>query len=254
MRSFLYAGIGTMFTFSMTALGAAAVFFFRDRISERAQRLTMGFAGGVMSAAAVFSLLVPASEQALALGMTPWLVNSLGVLLGAGMIALLDLALRRLRAVRLAGEAQRRTAMMIAAVTLHNIPEGVAVGLSFAMAARSGGPALAAAAAFALGVGLQNIPEGAAVALPLRQSGMSRRRSFVWGALSGVAEPLCGAAAVLLCGAVEALLPGMMAFAAGAMLLVTFAEMIPLAGGGRDGVAAAVLGYVLMMALDIGLG
>lgn len=254
MRSFLYAGIGTLFTFSMTALGAAAVFFFRDRIGERAQRLTMGFAGGVMSAAAVFSLLVPASEKAAALGMTPWLVNALGVLLGAGMIALLDVVLRRMRAAKNEAETQQRAAMMISAVTLHNIPEGMAVGLAFAMAAQSGGAALAAAAAFALGVGLQNIPEGAAISLPLRQSGMSRRRSFVWGALSGVVEPLSGAAAVLLCGAAAVLLPGMMAFAAGAMLLVTFSEMIPIAGGRRDGVAAAVLGYVLMMAMDIGLG
>lgn len=254
MRSFLYAGAGTVFTFIMTALGAASVFFFKDRIGERAQRLTMGFAGGVMSAAAVFSLLVPASEQAAALGMTPWLVNALGVVLGAGIIALLDIILRCMRAEKQEAETQQRAAMMISAVTLHNIPEGMAVGLAFAMAAQEGSTALAAAAAFALGVGLQNIPEGAAISLPLRQNGMSRMRSFLWGALSGVVEPLSGTAAVLICGVAAVLLPGMMAFAAGAMLLVTFSEMIPLAGSRRDGVAAAVLGYVLMMALDIGLG
>ena len=156
--------------------------------------------------------------------------------------------------IRKAGETKQRAAMVVAAVTLHNIPEGIAVGLAFALAANAGGGALAAAAALALGVGIQNIPEGAAISLPLRQSGMSRGRSFVFGALSGVVEPLAGAAAVLLTGAMQALLPGMMAFAAGAMLLVTFSEMIPLAGRGRDGAAAALAGYVLMMALDIGLG
>lgn len=243
-----------MFTFMMTVLGAAAVFFFRNQISDRAQRLTMGFAGGVMSAAAVFSLIVPAAEQAQAMGKPAWMICASGVLLGAGVIALMELVLGRFRMIRKAGETKQRAAMVVAAVTLHNIPEGIAVGLAFALAANAGGGALAAAAALALGVGIQNIPEGAAISLPLRQSGMSRGRSFVFGALSGVVEPLAGAAAVLLTGAMQALLPGMMAFAAGAMLLVTFSEMIPLAGRGRDGAAAALAGYVLMMALDIGLG
>lgn len=254
MRSFLFAMYGTGFAFFMTALGAAAVFFFRNRIGERTQRITMGFAGGVMSAAAVFSLLVPAREQAQALGMAAWWVLASGVLLGAGMVALMELVLQRHRAIREAGETKRRAAMVMTAVTLHNIPEGVAVGLAFALAAQAGGAAWAAAAALALGVGIQNIPEGAAISLPLRQSGMSRRKSFLWGVLSGVVEPLAGFAAVLLTGALQMLLPGMMAFAAGAMLLVTFSEMIPLAGRGSDGTGAALFGYVLMMALDIGLG
>ena len=238
----------------MTALGAAAVFFFKNQTGERTQRVTMGFAGGVMSAAAVFSLLMPASEQAGKLGMPAWLVCSAGVLMGAGLVALMELVLRRHRMIRAAGEAKQRAAIVAAAITLHNIPEGVAVGLAFALAAQEGPGALAAAAALALGVGIQNIPEGAAISLPLRQSGMGRGRSFFWGALSGAAEPLAGMAAVWLMGAMQVLLPGMMAFSAGAMLLVTFAEMIPIAGGGRDGAAAALLGYVLMMALDIGLG
>ena len=254
MRTFIFAAAGTLFTFGMTALGAAAVFLFQNQIGGRAQRVTLGFAGGVMSAAAVFSLLAPAAEQARELGMTAWLVLAAGVLLGAGLVALMELALQRHQAIRSAGETKRRAAMVMAAVTLHNIPEGVAVGLAFALAAQAGAGAMTAAAALALGVGIQNIPEGAAISLPLRQSGMSRGRSFFWGALSGAVEPLAGIAAVLLTGAMQALLPGMMAFAAGAMLLVTFSEMIPLAGRGRDGAAAALLGYVLMMALDIGLG
>ena len=207
-----------------------------------------------MSAAAVFSLLVPASEQAQTMGMKAWLICAAGMLLGAGLVAMMELALQRHRAIREAGETKRRAAMVVSAITLHNIPEGVAVGLACALAAQAGGGAWAAAAALALGVGIQNIPEGAAISLPLRQSGMSRRRSFLCGALSGVVEPLAGVAAVLLTGAMQALLPGMMAFAAGAMLLVTFSEMLPMAGRERDGAAAALLGYVLMMALDIGLG
>ena len=254
MRSFLFAALGTLFTFMMTALGAAAVFLFGNHMNERAQRMTMGFAGGVMSAAAVFSLLAPAAEQANAMGMAAWLVCAAGVLLGAGLVALMEFVLGRHRVIRCAGGTKRRAATVAAAVTLHNIPEGVAVGLAFALAAQAGGDALAAAAALALGVGIQNIPEGAAISLPLRQSGVSRRRSFLWGALSGVVEPLAGVAAVLMTGAMQTLLPGMMAFAAGAMLLVTFSEMIPIAGGGRDGAAAALVGYVLMMALDMGLG
>lgn len=254
MRSFFLAGVGTLFTFVMTALGAASVFLFRNQIGERTQRMTMGFAGGVMSAAAVFSLLVPARDQARAMGMQAWLVCSAGVLLGAALVALMELVLERHRAIREAGETKRHAAMVVAAITLHNIPEGVAVGLAFALAAQEGGAALAAAAALALGVGIQNIPEGAAISLPLRQSGMSRSRSFLCGALSGAVEPIAGAIAVLLTGAMQALLPGMMAFAAGAMLLVTFSEMIPTAGRGGDGTAAALVGYVLMMALDIGLG
>ena len=235
----------------MTALGAATVFFFRKRISERAGRLCFGFAGGVMSAAAVFSLLLPAVEQVNETGGAAWLTASGGFALGAGLMIVLDALLERQQA--LAGDGARRRAMLLGAVTLHNIPEGMAVGLAFAQAADAPG-ALLAAAAVALGIGVQNMPEGAAIALPLRQGGMSLRRSFALGALSGVVEPVFGMLAALAISLVSGVMPGLMAFSAGAMMWVVFSEMLPLAGEKRDGALAAAAGYVLMMALDIALG
>lgn len=253
MRSFFLAAAGTMFTFGMTALGAAAVFFFRRSISPRAGRLCFGFAGGVMSAAAVFSLLLPAVEQAQLSGGCAWATAAGGFLAGAGAMLALDLWIAR-RQTSGTDESVRRRRMLFAAVTLHNIPEGMAVGLAFAQAAGHGGAALAAAAVIALGIGVQNIPEGAAIALPLRQGGFSRRRSFAWGAASGAVEPLAGMLAALAVSAAQPVMPGLMAISGGAMMWVVFSEMLPEGGAQRDGALAAVLGYALMMALDIALG
>lgn len=253
MTRIALACAGTLFTFSMTALGAALVFLMRGGVSARAQRLCMGFAAGVMSAAAVFSLLLPGAEQARALGQTPWLVLTAGLLLGAGVMALCDLLLRRLRRMRAADSASRKRALMLAAVTLHNIPEGMAVALAFALGADSPG-GLAAATALALGIGLQNLPEGAAVSLPLRQAGMGRGHSFALGALSGAVEPLFGVAAVLAARAMQPAMPLLMALASGAMMLVVIGDMIPDAAQDRLGVSALMAGYALMMALDLGLG
>ncbi|MBR5301401.1 MAG: ZIP family metal transporter [Clostridia bacterium] len=252
MRSFLFAAVGTLFTFGMTALGAALVFFFRRRISPRVDRLCFGLAGGVMSAAAVFSLLLPAVEQVQAADGAPWVTASLGFALGAGLMMALDgvLAARRTEA----DGAWRTRAMLLSAVTLHNIPEGMAVGLAFAAAAGKGGAAPAAACALALGIGIQNIPEGAAVALPLRQAGFSRRRSFAFGAASGVVEPVFGMLAALSMSLGSGMMPGLMAFSAGAMMWVVFSEMLPRSGEKRDGALAAAAGYLLMMALDLALG
>ena len=250
--------LGTLFTFAMTVLGAATVFFFRSRISPRAGRLCFGFAGGVMSAAAVFSLLLPAMEQAALSGDAPWNVAVFGFAAGAALMALLDGWMARCQAQSM-DQAMRKRAMLLSAVTLHNIPEGMAVGLAFAAAAGTGGAALASAAlvsaaVMALGIGIQNIPEGAAIALPLRQGGMSRRRSFAYGALSGAVEPVFGMLAALCAAAVSGVMPWLMAFSGGAMIWVVFSEMLPEAGEQRDGAIAAALGYLLMMALDLALG
>lgn len=252
MSSFVFALLGTLFTFLMTALGAAAVFVMRRGVSARWQRLCLGFAGGVMSAAAVFSLLLPAVEQVNETGGAAWLTASGGFALGAGLMIVLDALLERQQA--LAEDGARRRAMLLGAVTLHNIPEGMAVGLAFAQAAYAPGAALAAAAAMALGIGIQNIPEGAAISLPLRQGGMSRVRSFALGTASGAVEPVFGMLAALAVSMVSGVMPGLMAFSAGAMMWVVFSEMLPLAGEKRDGALAAAAGYVLMMALDIALG
>lgn len=254
MRSILWAACGTLFTFAMTALGSALVFFFRRSIGETMQRLCFGFAGGVMAAASVFSLLNPAVEQTRAMGGSPWVVPTVGFLVGAGLLAAFDAFARRTRRIQAAGDGARRRTLLLAAVTLHNVPEGMAVGLAFALAAQEGGAGFAAATALALGIGIQNFPEGAAISLPLRQSGMSRMRSFALGVLSGAVEPVFGVLVVQLATAVRPAMPAMMAFAAGAMMLVVIGEMIPEAAKRRDGTLAAILGYAVMMALDVGLG
>ena len=243
MRSVIWAGCGTAFTFAMTTLGAALVFFFRRSIGERVQCACLGFAAGVMSAAAVFSLLVPAMEQTQEMGGSPFVIVTLGFVLGAAMIACVDALLRRMKGVRRAGDISRRRTLMFTAVTLHNIPEGMAVGLAFA-----------AAVTLALGIGIQTFPEGAAVALPLRQSGMSRMRAFALGTLSGAVEPVFGVLVVLAATVVRQAMPLLMAFSAGAMMYVVICEMIPEASGERSGTRFAMVGYIVMMALDIALG
>ena len=252
MKAIFWAGVGTLFPFAMTVLGAALVFLFRDSRNGKTEQVCMGFAAGVMSAAAVFSMLIPAVEQTKQSGGVPWRMATLGFALGAMMIAGVDAWMRRMKSMQTAEDDARRRTLMYTAITLHNIPEGMAVGLAFALAGTEGG--LPAAAALALGIGVQNLPEGAAVALPLRQGGMSRKKSFWLGAASGAVEPVFGMLAALMMGAAQSALPGMMAFCAGAMMQVVFAEMIPQAAKTRAGVAGVMAGYTLMMALDLALG
>ena len=252
MQSVMLAAYGTLFTFSMTALGAALVFLLGQHISDRLQRCCIGFAAGVMSAASVFSLLIPAIAQSRASGSVPFLTVSVGFSLGAGLMLAAEAFLARRQ--RAADASARRQNLILAAVTLHNIPEGMAVGLAFALAGKQGSAALAAAAALALGIGIQNIPEGAAISLPLRQSGMSKRRSFFFGAASGLVEPIFGLLVILAASAASRVMPLLMAFAAGAMMFVVIAEMIPEAAQERRGVLLTPDGYVVMMALDVALG
>ena len=245
MKMFFWAGVGTLFPFLMTTLGAALVFLMKKQSEDGP---CMGFAAGVMSAAAVFSMILPAMRQ----NEGGWLIVTLGFMLGAAMIAGVDALMCRVRRIQNASDSARKRLMMVAAITLHNIPEGMAVGLAFALAGVQGG--LAAAAVLALGIGVQNLPEGLAVALPFRASGLSRGKSFALGALSGAVEPVFGMLAALMMGAAQSALPGMMAFCAGAMMQVVFAEMIPQAAKTRAGVAGVMAGYTLMMALDLALG
>jgi len=252
MQGLLYAACGTLFTFSMTALGAALVFLFGQRISVRVQRCCIGFAAGVMSAASVFSLLVPAIAQARDTGGIPYLTVSIGFSLGAGLMLASEILLTRRQ--HAATETARRQSLMLTSITLHNIPEGMAVGLAFASAAQEGSAALAAAVALALGIGIQNIPEGAAVSLPLRQGGASRMRSFCLGAASGLVEPVFGVLVILAAAAVQTAMPLLMALAAGAMMFVVTSEMIPDAAKEQRGVLLVMVGYVIMMALDVALG
>ena len=245
MKAIFWAGAGTLFPFCMTVLGAALVFLIKKQTEDGP---CMGCAAGVMSAAAVFSMLLPAMRQ----NEGGWLRVTLGFALGAALIAGVDAFLRGIQRMQSVSDDAKRRMLMYAAITLHNIPEGMAVGLAFALAGVQGG--MAGAAVLALGIGVQNLPEGLAVALPFHAGGLSRGKSFALGALSGVVEPIFGMLAALAMGMMRGALPGMMAFCAGAMMQVVFAEMIPQAARTRLGAACTMAGYTLMMALDLALG
>lgn len=249
LRSLAWAGLGTGFIFLMTTLGAAVVFFFAGEIKLRCQSAMMGFAAGVMLAASVWSMLIPAMERAENMGLRPaWLPAALGVAAGMAFLMLLDgFIARRKRG----GTDALATPLLVTAITVHNIPEGMAVGLAFALAAR--GEALPGALALALGIGVQNIPEGAAVSLPLRQLGISRSRSFWTGVLSGAVEPLFGLLAVLAVSGVQSAMPWLLSFSAGAMLYVVMHELIP-AAPGRSGTFGFFGGFLVMLILDVALG
>ena len=257
----LWAAVGTGFTFLMTALGAATVLVFRGRTTPSLQRIFLGFAAGVMVAASVFSLLLPAIEETEALGGIGWLPAAGGFLLGVLFLWGVDSLLPHLHPEAEAPEglpsSWRRTTLMVLAVTLHNIPEGMAVGLSFALAAQHSGGGLSAAMALAIGIGLQNFPEGAAISLPLRQEGVSTGRSFLYGALSGLVEPIFGILVVLAAGAIEPFMPWLLSFAAGTMMYVVTEELIPEAHLGEHsnvGTLSVMAGFVIMMILDVALG
>ena len=247
----------------MTALGSATVFLFRDRISRRLHQLLLGFAAGVMIAASMWSLLIPAIEAAEEAGLPGWFPAAGGSALGVLFLVAVDALLPHLTPAFLQGSGEedsgRRSALLVLAIATHNIPEGMAVGISFALTAQGDPSLLPAALALALGIGIQNFPEGAAISLPLRQTGMSRTRSFLMGAASGAVEPAAAVLTVLAAGAIQPLMPWLLSFAAGAMLYVVVEELIPEANlrhnhethGGTFGVMA---GFLIMMILDVALG
>ena len=258
----LWAAAGTGFTFLMTTLGAGLVFFFRKQFSAGLQRVFLGFAAGLMIAAAVWSLLIPAIDQAEAAGLLGWVPAAGGFLLGVGFLIAMDSLLPHLHIGAKQPEGLsapwKRTTLLFTAVTLHNIPEGMAVGLSFALAAQGGQAAgYTAAMALALGIGIQNFPEGAAISLPLRQEGKSVGRAFWMGSLSGVVEPIFGVLTVLIAGSIQPLMPWLLSFAAGAMIYVVVEELIPEAHLGEHshvGTLGVIFGFVVMMILDVALG
>ena len=263
MESILWAAGGTGFTFLMTTLGAAIVFLFKKQNTGNTQKIFLGFAAGVMIAASVWSLLIPAIEEAESLGQIGWVPAAGGFILGVGFLLLLDTLLPHLHPGSDEPEglksSMKRTTMLIFAVTLHNIPEGMAVGLSFALAAQHGGdPALyAAAMALAIGIGIQNFPEGAAVSLPLRQEGLSRTKAFFCGSLSGLVEPVFGILTVLIASVIAPYMPWLLSFAAGAMIYVVVEELIPEAHLGEHsnlGTMGVMAGFLIMMILDVALG
>ena len=253
---------GGVFTWGVTALGASTVTFIR-KVDQRLLSTMLGFAAGVMVAASFWSLLNPSVDLAKDLGVPPWLPTGAGVLLGFGFLRLIDLLLPHLHMDLPVEDAEgikvswRTTTLLMLAVTLHNIPEGLALGVAFGFAiSGASSAAMASAIALTIGIGLQNFPEGLAIALPLRANGFSKWRAFNYGQLTGTVEPMAavlGAAAVTIS---RPLLPYALAFAAGAMLFVVVEELIPEAqsGGNRDRATLGFfVGFVVMMLLEVTL-
>ena len=262
MQSVLMTGGGLGFIFVMTCLGAATVFFFRKSLPGKFQQIFLGFAAGVMIAASIWSLLIPAIEEAELQGLIGWIPAACGFVLGVLFLIGLDHVIPHLHPFSDVKEgpasASKRTSLLIFAVTLHNIPEGMAVGLSFALAAQHDDPAMyAAAIALAIGIGIQNFPEGAAISLPLRQEGFSTRKSFWLACLSGAVEPVFGLLAVILAVWLVPIMPWLLSFAAGAMIYVVVEELIPEAHLGEHshaGTLSVMAGFLVMMILDVALG
>jgi zinc transporter, ZIP family len=262
----LQALLAGLFTWGMTALGAALVFGTKN-VPRRLLDAMLGFAAGVMIAASFWSLLAPSIELSAALELPEFLPPLVGFLLGGVFLRLLDRVLPHLHPGLPMTEAEgvetswRRSVLLISAITLHNIPEGLAVGVAFGAAAAgisdgSLATSLGGAVALALGIGLQNLPEGTAVSMPLRREGMSRAKSFFFGQLSGVVEPAAAVVGALAVVVAQPILPYALAFAAGAMIFVVAEELIPEAKRGSPDIAAMSLmfGFAVMMTLDVALG
>ena len=263
--------IGTLFTYGVTALGASLVFFFKE-INRKVLNGMLGFAAGVMIAASFWSLLAPGIELAEELGHTAWLTALVGFLAGGGFLFLVDRIIPHVHLGEKTENAEgiktswQRSVLLVTAITLHNIPEGLAVGVAFGAAASGslGGATVAGAIALVIGIGLQNFPEGAAVAIPLRREGLSRKKAFLYGQASGIVEPIAGVIGALAVINMRNIMPYALAFAAGAMIYVVIEELIPEAQRceeGHEGSAScdvatvgALLGFAIMMVLDVALG
>ncbi len=263
LNPLLQALFATLFTWGLTALGASTVFLTRQ-VNRRLLDALLGFAAGVMIAASFWSLLAPAIEMSESQGLPKWLPPAIGFLMGGLFLWLVDHILPHLHLGQPIEEAEgikthwRRSVLLVTAITLHNFPEGLAVGVAFgAVAAGLPAATLAGAVALAIGIGLQNFPEGLAVSMPLRREGLSRGRSFLMGQASGMVEPIAGvlgAASVLF---IQALLPYALSFAAGAMIYVVVEELIPESQSGAEthmSTWGAMLGFTVMMLLDVALG
>ena len=252
---------GLLIPFAGTALGSAMVFFMRGMHKE-IERLLLGFASGVMIAASVWSLLIPAIDMAGEQGQTAWVPAAGGFLGGMAFLLVLDSLIPHLHMESEEPEGVestlKKTTMLVLAVTLHNIPEGMSVGVTFAGAMiGDAGITMAGAFALAAGIAIQNFPEGAIISMPLRSEGVSRKRAFVYGALSGIVEPIGAFITILLAEQIVSALPVFLAFAAGAMIYVVVEELIPEAQAGAHsniGTVGVAIGFVIMKILDVALG
>lgn len=262
----LAAFLGTTFTYFVTALGSALVFPFKN-VSKKLFNGMLGFSAGVMIAASFWSLLAPAINLSEELGLIPWLPVAIGFLTGGLFLLLVDRFLPHMHVMSHHEEGVKsswhRSVLLVLAITLHNIPEGLAVGVAFGYAASAFGTSTAASAAIggavalAIGIGLQNFPEGAAVSVPLRREGMSRTKAFMIGQFSGMVEPLAGVVGAILAISMRNTLPYALSFAAGAMIYVVIEELIPesqMMETTKIATIGAMIGFAVMMTLDVALG
>ena len=253
---------GLLLPFVGTTLGAAMVFLLREQMSAWVQKLLLGFASGVMIAASVWSLLIPSIDMAAEMGQTEWMPAVLGFLAGMFSLLLFDSVVPHVHLDSPEPEGVKsglgRSSMLVMAVTLHNIPEGMAVGVVLAGAmTESAGITLAGALALSIGIAIQNFPEGAIVSMPLKESLRSRWKAFAYGAGSGIVEPLAGLITILMIDYVQPILPYFLSFSAGAMIYVVVEELIPESQSGSHSNVATIgvaLGFALMMLLDVALG
>lgn len=255
--------LATIFTWLMTALGAAMVFLFKE-IKPKLLNMMLGFAAGVMIAASFWSLLAPALEEAEALGQIPWLSVAIGFLAGGAFLMLADRVIPHMHFGTYEKEGMsshfKRSILLVFSITLHNIPEGLAVGVAFGALGSGADPGVILAAfGVALGIGIQNFPEGAAVSIPLRREGLSRFKCFMYGQASGIVEPIAAVLGAALVMVLHPLLPYALSFAAGAMIYVVVEELIPEAQLGDHeathlATMGCMLGFALMMILDVALG
>lgn len=257
MNPYIITLLCTLFTWGMTALGAAVVFLFRS-VKPSVLNLMLGFGAGVMIAASFWSLLTPAIEICRDSGKIPWLLPCIGLIFGGAFILLADWVLSRLGPFSKSGRHAKlkRSALLVTAVTLHNIPEGMVIGVAFASAAlMTSGASLWGGLVLAIGIGLQNFPEGAAVSLPLHRDGVSRGKSFLYGQFSGVVEPVAAMFGVMAVTCMTGMVPFLMAFSAGAMIAVVIGELIPesVRGGKMITIVGFISGFVVMMILDVAL-
>ena len=261
LNPIIEALIATIFTWSITALGAALVFMFK-KINKNIMDGMLGFAAGVMIAASFFSLLSPSIEMAKSLKMTPWIITTIGFISGGILLFIgdkvYDLIDNKLSKEKKENTSLKRSLMLITSITLHNIPEGLAVGVAFgSIIYNLNGATFESAALLARGIGLQNFPEGTAVSVPLRREGFSRKKSFFFGQLSGIVEPISGVIGALLVLKIRLLLPFLLAFAGGAMIYVVIEELVPESQTNekKDLMALfTLIGFSVMMILDVALG
>lgn len=254
--------LGLSIPFLGTTLGAAMVFLMKEEMNKKVEKILLGFASGVMIAASVWSLLIPSIEMAETQGKVAWIPAAIGFLLGIVFLLVLDSVVPHMHLESEKPEGKKsklkKTTMMVFAVTLHNIPEGMAVGVTFAGAlAQNAGITMAGAFALAVGIAIQNFPEGAIISMPLKSEGVSKPKAFLYGTLSGIVEPIGAIITILLTNAVVPILPYLLSFAAGAMIYVVVEELIPESQAGEHsniGTIGVAIGFTIMMILDVALG